>query len=58
MRALSAEANDLVRDKKLVDPVTIRINRGTLQRLKDQGKYNEILDDILKRLLDERVKKK
>jgi len=43
----------MVREKKLVDPVTIRINRETLERLKVQGKYGEILDDILNRLLEE-----
>lgn len=32
---------------------TIRINRSTLERLKAQGKYGEILDDILNRLLKE-----
>ena len=39
--------------KKLVDPATIRINHSTLERIKKHGKYNEILDDILNRLLDQ-----
>jgi hypothetical protein len=39
--------------KKLVDPATIRINHSTLKRLKAQGKYGEIIDDIINRVLDE-----
>ena len=44
--------------KKLVNPVTLRINRETLDRLKKRGHYNEIIDDIIRRLLDEVEKKK
>uniref|UniRef100_A0A6H1ZZ19 Uncharacterized protein n=1 Tax=viral metagenome TaxID=1070528 RepID=A0A6H1ZZ19_9ZZZZ len=39
--------------KKLTDPATIRINHDTLKRLKAKGKYGEILDDIINRLLDD-----
>jgi hypothetical protein len=42
--------------KKLVDPVTIRINRETLQRIKALGSYGETLDDIINRVLDLTVK--
>ena len=40
-------------EKKLTDPATIRVNHSTLQRLKAQGKYGEIIDDIMTRLMDE-----
>lgn len=46
-----------LKTKKLVDPATIRINHNTLARLKKHGRYNEILDDIINRLLDEVEKK-
>lgn len=39
--------------KKLTNPTTMRINRSTLERLKKHGRYGEILDDIINRLLDQ-----
>ncbi len=39
--------------KKLVDPVEERFNKSTIARLKKHGRYGEILDDILNRVLDE-----
>lgn len=40
-------------EKKLTDPATIRINHSTLRRVKAQGKYGEIIDDIINRVLNE-----
>jgi hypothetical protein len=41
-----------MKEKRLTDPVTIRINRGTLERLKSFGSYGEIYDTILNKVFD------
>jgi hypothetical protein len=41
-----------MREKRLTDPVTIRINRKTLNRIKAVGSYGETYDDILNKVMD------